>query len=152
MAEQLPDPASRLRLRERADGAALPRAELDWRVAPSEWTALARAAAHVAGALREHGGARVLELLPHDGSVPSRLHKADHHMGTTRMDPDARRGVVDPDGRVHGSTNLYVAGSSVFPTAGGANPTLTILALTLRLADHLRERLGRPATAASTEP
>lgn len=152
MAEQLPDPASQVRLRRPPDGGPIPRAELDWRVDGAEWTALARATAHVAGALRAHGDARVLELLPDDGSVPSRLHKADHHMGTTRMDPDARRGVVDLDGRVHGSTNLYVAGSSAFPTAGGANPTLTILALTLRLADHLSGRLARPATTASTEP
>ena len=53
------------------------------------------------------------------------------------MHDDSRRGVVDPDGRVHGLRNLYVAGSSIFPTAGLSNPTLTILAMTLRLADHL---------------
>ena len=64
-----------------------------------------------------------------------------HHMGTTRMHASPREGVVDPDARVHGVKNLYVAGSSVFPTAGFANPTLTIVALTLRLADHLRTRL-----------
>jgi choline dehydrogenase-like flavoprotein len=62
-------------------------------------------------------------------------------MGTTRMHPDPRRGVVDANGRVHGIANLYVAGSSVFPTSGSANPTLTIVALALRLADHLQEQL-----------
>ena len=62
-------------------------------------------------------------------------------MGTTRMDANNRRGVVDADGRVHGMANLYVAGSSVFPTSGAANPTLTIVALALRLAAHLRGRL-----------
>jgi choline dehydrogenase-like flavoprotein len=56
------------------------------------------------------------------------------------MADDARHGVVDRDCRVHGVDNLYIAGSSVFPTAGFANPTLTILALTLRLAEHLRRR------------
>ena len=61
-----------------------------------------------------------------------------HHMGTTRMHEDPKRGVVDPDCRVHGIENLFVAGSSVFPTCGHANPTLTIVALTLRLADHIR--------------
>ncbi len=65
-----------------------------------------------------------------------------HHMGTTRMHASPREGVVDPNGRVHGVKNLYVAGSSVFPTAGFANPTLTIVALTLRLADHLKTRLN----------
>jgi choline dehydrogenase-like flavoprotein len=63
-----------------------------------------------------------------------------HHMGTTRMDPDPARGVVDEHGRVHGLANLFIAGSSVFPSYGQANPTLTIVALSLRLADHL-ERL-----------
>jgi choline dehydrogenase-like flavoprotein len=59
-------------------------------------------------------------------------------MGTTRMNRDPKQGVVDEHGRVHGVANLFVAGSSVFPTAGYANPTLTLLALTLRLADHLK--------------
>jgi choline dehydrogenase-like flavoprotein len=67
---------------------------------------------------------------------------ARHHMGTTRMHADPRRGVVDADCRVHGITNLYVAGSSVFPTSGAANPTLTIVALALRLALHLQNRLA----------
>jgi len=62
-----------------------------------------------------------------------------HHMGTTRMHRDGSLGVVNEDCRVHGVANLYVAGSSVFPTAGAANPTLTITALALRLADHLKD-------------
>jgi choline dehydrogenase-like flavoprotein len=61
-----------------------------------------------------------------------------HHMGTTRMHADPRCGVVDPDCRVHGISNLFIAGSSVFPTTGYANPTLTIVALALRLADYLK--------------
>ena len=67
-----------------------------------------------------------------------------HHMGTTRMDTDPRKGVVDTDCLVHGHTNLYILGSSVFPTVGYANPTLTIIALALRLADHLKG-LSEPA-------
>jgi choline dehydrogenase-like flavoprotein len=64
-------------------------------------------------------------------------------MGTTRMHRDPRRGgVVDEHGRVHGTTNLCVAGPSVFPTVGRASPVLTIVALALRLGDHLRARLG----------
>ena len=61
-----------------------------------------------------------------------------HHVGTTRMSTDPRTGVVDPSCRVHGMHNLFIAGSSVFPTEGFANPTLTIIALGLRLADHLK--------------
>jgi len=63
-------------------------------------------------------------------------------MGTTRMHSDAGQGVVDADSRVHGIANLFVAGSSVFPTSGAANPTLTIVALALRLADHLKRELA----------
>jgi len=61
-----------------------------------------------------------------------------HDMGTTRMSNDPKHGVVDSDCKVHGMQNLYVAGSSVFPTAGFANPTMTIIALAMRLADHLK--------------
>ena len=57
------------------------------------------------------------------------------------MHPDPRRGVVDGDCRVHGLGNLYVAGSSVFPTSGGGTPTLTLVALALRLADHLKAKI-----------
>jgi choline dehydrogenase-like flavoprotein len=64
-----------------------------------------------------------------------------HHMGTTRMHTDPTRGVVDADCRVHGLHNLWLAGSSVFPTGGAANPTLTIVALALRLARRLRQEL-----------
>jgi choline dehydrogenase-like flavoprotein len=65
-------------------------------------------------------------------------HGAYHHIGTTRMSDDPRRGVVDRHGLVHGTANLYVVGSSVFPTCGYANPTLTLVALALRLADRLK--------------
>ena len=65
-----------------------------------------------------------------------------HHMGTTKMSATPQTGVVDPDCRVHGLGNLYVAGSSVFPTSGYANPTLTLIALAYRLADHLKVTLS----------
>jgi len=64
-----------------------------------------------------------------------------HHMGTTRMARDPKHGVVNEDCRVHGMENLFIGGSSVFPTVGHANPTLTIVALSLRLADHLKRLL-----------
>ncbi len=63
----------------------------------------------------------------------------NHHLGTTRMSADPKQGVVDATSRVHGLGNLYVAGSSVFPTYGSSNPTLNLVALTLRLADHLKK-------------
>lgn len=73
---------------------------------------------------------------------------ASHHLGTTRMGTDPRTSVVDPDGRVHGSTNLHVAGGSLFPTSGCANPTYTIVALSIRLADRVAATLGARAAPA----
>ena len=61
-----------------------------------------------------------------------------HHMGTTRMHLDPKQGVVDADLKVHGVSNLYISGSSVFPTYGASNPTVNLVALTVRLAEHLR--------------
>ncbi|TBW48728.1 GMC family oxidoreductase [Marinobacter halodurans] len=78
-----------------------------------------------------------------------RLNSGGHLMGTTRMGSDPRQSVVDGNGRVHTTDNLYVAGSSVFPAGGASNPTYTIVALTLRLGDHLATRLGGNAYAAS---
>jgi choline dehydrogenase-like flavoprotein len=66
--------------------------------------------------------------------------KGNHHMGGTRMSSSSATGVVDADCKVHGLSNLFVAGSSVFPSSGAANPTLTIVQLALRLADRLGER------------
>lgn len=63
---------------------------------------------------------------------------ASHHMGTTRMGSDPATSVVDADCRIHGVDNVFVAGASVFPTSGCANPTFTIVALSIRLAQHLR--------------
>lgn len=61
------------------------------------------------------------------------------------MHADPAHGVVDPDCRVHGTENLFIAGSSVFPTSGFANPTFTIVALAIRLADHLARNGDQPA-------
>jgi choline dehydrogenase-like flavoprotein len=140
MMEQLPNPQSRIRLSRSGGTGPIPTADLEWRLRPEEWQDVHASTERLAEALRRHGDAEVLNLVPADGSPPSRLIKADHHMGTTRMDPDPRLGVVDVHGRVHGLHNLYVVGSSNFPTAGGANPTLTIVAFTLRLADLLRRQ------------
>lgn len=68
---------------------------------------------------------------------PTRLQPGDHHMGATRMSKEPVDGIVDPNLRVHSVDNLYIASCSVFPTSGYANPTLTIVALAFRLADHL---------------
>jgi choline dehydrogenase-like flavoprotein len=68
-------------------------------------------------------------------------------MGGARIGADPGEGVVDGDLRVFGTGNLFVAGAAVFPSGSFANPTLTALALGLRLADHLARGAGREATA-----
>jgi choline dehydrogenase-like flavoprotein len=146
--EQVPNRDSRVLLADERDRLGSRRVVLDWRVSDDDRTAAARSHAILDGALRAAGIGRVVTSRLDGGAEwPAGLRGARHHMGTTRMHPDPTRGVVDADCRVHGVANLYVAGSSVFPTSGTANPTLTIVALALRLADHLGTvvpRLGIP--------
>ena len=148
--EQSPDPDSRVTLADERDAFGLRRVRLDWRLNELDRHGLATAITVIA---REAGRQRIgrfwlAPALRAAGAGPGppavsleRLAEVMsygcHHIGTTRMHDDPRRGVVDADGRVHGLRNLYVAGSSIFPTAGLSNPTLTILAMTFRLADHL---------------
>jgi choline dehydrogenase-like flavoprotein len=90
-------------------------------------------------AVREAGVGHLDPAFPDEPSAWRRATEGGmHHMGTTRMHVAPQHGVVDESSRVHGTTNLFVAGSSVFPSGGYANPTLTIVALALRLGDHLR--------------
>jgi choline dehydrogenase-like flavoprotein len=74
----------------------------------------------------------------YDHSWPGFTSGGWHHMGTTRMSDDPQTGVVDPNCKLHGASNLFIAGGSCFVTAAAPNPTLTIVALSLRLADHLK--------------
>lgn len=134
--EQRPDPENRLVLSSEHDALGLPRAELHWRWRPGEQAALQRLRSLVASVLEDAKLGRV-EIDSEARPDPN----AHHHAGTTRMSTEPGGGVVDPDGRVHGTDNLYAAGASLFPTAGFANPMLTIVALSLRLGDHLRTRL-----------
>lgn len=133
------------------DPLGVPRAALDWQVSDLDVRSARLAHAALDQSLRDAGTGRLVDSRCVDTQFPADLRGARHHMGTTRMHVDPRRGVVDADGRVHGLDNLYVAGSSVFPTSGSANPTLTIVALTLRLAHHLRGRLRTGAFAPPEE-
>ena len=133
-------------LTDERDALGLRRARLDWQLTDIDKRTV-RALTEALGAEFARlniGRVRLADWLRDDsGSAwPSDMFGGNHHMGTTRMAADPTRGVVDKDCRVHHLDNLYVAGSSVFPTAGCANPTLTIVALTLRLADHLKTRLA----------
>ncbi len=139
--EQPPTPSSRVVLGDEADPFGNRRVHLSWSLPPAMYRTARRTAELFAAELGRRGLGRVaLDVEALEGEV---YQPGFHHMGGTRMHADPRRGVVDGDSRVHGVDNLYVAGSSVFPTSGYANPTFTIVALTLRLADHLAARLGR---------
>jgi choline dehydrogenase-like flavoprotein len=144
-----PDPAARVTLDvARRDALGVPRVRVEWRLSRLVRHTFDRSFALVAAELARAGVADV-ELDPpieDDTTWPSTLHRHGtwHHMGTTRMATSPRRGVVDADGRVFDVDNLYVAGSSVFPTASANFPTQTICALAIRSADHLAGRLIRP--------
>ncbi len=133
LVEQAPHPENRVVLGSTRDDLGVPRVQLHWRWRAEEQAALERLREIVAGELEAAGLGRV-----HWSSDARPDPNAHHHAGTTRMHSDPQHGVVDPDGRVHGLDNLYVTGGSVFPTAGFANPMLTIVTLALRLADHLK--------------
>lgn len=137
-AEQIPDRMSRVSLSDRRDELGVPLTRLDWRVSDADCGRILRWLSLLDETLRRSGVARV--VMPGEG-WESRIIGGPHHMGTTRMSSDPRHGVVDAHCRVHGVENLYVAGSSVFATSGHANPTMTIVAMALRLADRLREVL-----------
>jgi choline dehydrogenase-like flavoprotein len=136
--EQLSNPASRITLTTETDRFGVPQPRIDWRYLPADIRSVQVALALFAQALAvgahgaltfdpQHVEAEILR----DGAY------GGHHLGTARMSHSPRTGVVDSDCLVHGVANLYVAGGAVFATSGQANPTLTILALALRLADHL---------------
>jgi choline dehydrogenase-like flavoprotein len=139
MMEQKPDPNSRVVLGSRRDRYGQPVARLDWRLTEEERRSI-RKTQDVLSAALERAGVGVIEQRYGEVDPAPLIGGGFHHLGTTRMHPDPLQGVVDTDGRVHGVANLFVAGSSVFPTAGFANPTLTLVALTLRLARHIARR------------
>ncbi len=142
-AEQAPNYDSRVELSSQRDRLGRNLVRLDWRVTDADMRSLRRAHEILGAELQQ---AKLGRLEAHldvgDQEWPQRVTGGYHHMGTTRMHDDPRQGVVDVDCRVHGTSNVFVAGSSVFTTAGYANPTLTIVALSIRLADHLRKELA----------
>jgi choline dehydrogenase-like flavoprotein len=137
--EQSPNPLSRVSLGEDRDALGMPRVRLDWRVDQSDMEALRQTLVSF-GSFMGRNRLGYVRLHTADRSKwPGPIGWGNHHMGTTRMARDAASGVVDDNCKVHEVDNLFVAGSSIFPTCGAANPTLTIVALALRLADHLQE-------------
>lgn len=151
VAEQAPNRASRITLGGEKDALGEPRAQIDWRLSELDKRTFAQMPDLLAGEFGRLRIGRVHKAVWLDDEAPY-LYRGDfsrilepgrHHSGTTRMSHDPSKGVVDADCQVFGVGNLSIAGSSVFPTIGAANPTLTIIALALRLADHLKVRLAR---------
>jgi choline dehydrogenase-like flavoprotein len=140
-AEQAPNPDSRVTLSRKRNKLGIRKARLDWRPLPSDTDSI-RSAQEILGAELQAAGVGRLQEPYGDERPPVLLAGVYHHLGTTRMHADPRHGVVDPSCRVHGASDLYVAGGSVFPTGGAANPTLTVVALALRLADELKRVLS----------
>lgn len=130
--EPAPDPAAGITLSARRDALGVPLPRVEWRPGDRWRGTLERLVSGIEVAAARDGWG---PLDPGRLDVP--VEAGAHHMGATRMHDSPEQGVVDADCRVHGTTNLYVAGPSVFPTYGYANPMLTVVALALRLADHL---------------
>jgi choline dehydrogenase-like flavoprotein len=147
--EQFPNPESRVTLGEELDALGQRKVIVDWRLSDRDRRSLSRTGQLLAEALGRSGAGRMKVwpwLLESAPDTWRQLFPGGWHaMGTTRMAADPSRGVVDPDCRVFGLDNLYLAGSSVFPTGSYDTPTVKLLALALRLADHLKAELaGRP--------
>lgn len=143
--EQAPNPESRITLEAEKDSLGVPRATLHWVLTPLEKRSIRKIhellgqQVGVAGV----GRVRMMEYLQNenDNSWPEFTGGGWHHMGTTRMSDDPKKGVVDSNCKIHGIANLYVAGSSCFTTAAACNPTLTLTALSIRLSDHLKQEI-----------
>ncbi|MBV8882591.1 MAG: hypothetical protein JO235_01130, partial [Chroococcidiopsidaceae cyanobacterium CP_BM_RX_35] len=134
--EQAPNPNNRVVLSNDLDCLGQNKAEIHWRLNDIDIQNVKRVQAIWAEEFAKSGIGE-LQLHNEDG-LKFEKPAMHHHMGTTRMHNDPKQGVVDADCKIHSVTNLFLAGSSVFPTSGYANPTLTIIALTLRLAAHIK--------------
>ncbi|MBN9276781.1 MAG: GMC family oxidoreductase [Hyphomicrobium sp.] len=141
-AEQVPNPESRIGLGNETDALGIPRIHVDWRYSPQDVATVAKSVELLASDFKS-SGAGTLSYDP--GTIEAEMTRygayGGHHVGTARMGDDPRSSVVDRNCRVHGVDNLYIASAATFPTSSQANPTLTIVALTLRLAEHLQGKL-----------
>lgn len=153
--EQDPDPDSRITLSDVSDALGMPRARIDWRISELQRYTVVRFAQHAAQAFARIGQDLALTPTIRDGHVDvAQLRDVAHPSGTTRMADSPLRGVVDGNGQVHGIDRLYIAGTSVFPTQGHVNPTLSLVALAIRVADQVKARhftQKHPAPVAQAE-
>jgi choline dehydrogenase-like flavoprotein len=151
-AEQEPNPLSCVTLTSECDALGMPRLNVDWRYTAGDLDTVSRSLELLAADIRRSG----IGTFDYDPqSVETEMIRygayGGHHIGTARMGSDPRSSVVDAACRVHGIGNLFVAGSATFPTSSQANPTLTIVALALRLSDHLKGLMKRSRPAPPVE-
>jgi len=137
LCEQFPYKKSRVTLSKDRDELGVQRVILDWRMSEDDERSIRHIVVEIAKefAKNDLGRVKLASYILDDSSIPSSIHS--HQMGTTRMASRAENGVVDTNCRVFDTTNLYIAGSSVFSTGGGGNPTMPIIQLALRLGEHL---------------
>jgi len=128
-------------LSDKLDALGQRRVQLNWQLSALDMRTIIRAQ-HILNGELQRAGLGSLEIELKREVPPPDLHGGWHHMGTTRMHRDSSKGVVNEHCQVHGVHNLFIAGPSVFPTGGYANPTLTIVALATRLADHVKARMN----------
>ncbi len=140
--EQEPLSQSRITLIDARDATGMLRAQLDWRVSPLEWRTIRYFTEQVQRTFAGNGMAHIEpnpRLALEDGFRDITFDDSHHHMGGARMAVSSGEGVVDPDLQLHGVSNAYLCSASVFSTSGFSNPTHTLIALAIRLADRLKE-------------
>lgn len=147
-AEQEPNPDSRVTLTQDPDALGMPRLRVDWRHTARDMESITRSLNLLADDIQASGVGR-FDFDPDGVTAEMTRYGAygGHHIGLARMAASPTRGVVDANGTVFGVANLHLAGSAVFATSSQANPTLTIIALALRLGAHLKARAATPLAA-----
>lgn len=141
--EPTPNPDSRITLTNQYDHYGLPRVQLDWRLNDFEFDAMKHVLDDLARLIGASGLGRMQTIYRDTPTTRQRGAQQAHHLGTTRMSDDQSTGVVDPNSKVFDIDNLFIVGSSVFPSFGFANPTLTIVALACRLGEHLTKLVSQ---------
>ena len=143
--EQEPNPESRILLSNKTDALGIRQANVRWQLTNLTRDTIQSFAELLREEFRKVGlGEIILDswLGPNNQDWMEHVNDQFHHMGTARMHDSRRLGVVDRECRMHAVSNLYLGSSAVFPTSGHSNPTLTIIALCIRLSDLLKRELS----------
>ncbi len=145
--EQAPNPNSRVTLMNDKDELGMPKVSLNWALSAIDKKTVRVLNELIGQQVGAAGIGRVklfdFLLDDNDHTMPNTTSGGWHHIGTTRMSDNPKTGVVDANCKVHGISNLFIAGSSCFPTGGAVNPTLTIVATSLRLSDFLKQEIKK---------